>query len=104
MFETPDWFNEKRGLRSYFENRYGEAWVAAVTNTELTFSGEDIDWKPHVIKNPDYGALLAGFKEADERKGPSGLDGIVLNAEERKWLEGVVTIGMALAESMKVGV
>lgn len=87
--DAPAWTTEPRAadeLRSYFENQYGEPWIASATPDRLRVTGEDIDWRTIEVEAPDYLALY----ETCINVAVTGFHGVVVNAEEKLWLAAVM--------------
>ena len=103
----PAWINGPRlsgEYRAYFENNYGEQWIASATHERLLFTGGDIGWDEHRIDKPDYAMivnqLLITFVVAARKDLGAvflglGLDGVILNDAERYWLLGVCSAAAA---------
>jgi hypothetical protein len=82
----PAWINAPRlsgEHRAYFENMYGEQWLASATAERLLFTGGDISWQEHRIDKPAYAGLAKQLLIS-----PS-LDDVFLNEAERFWLISV---------------
>jgi len=96
----PEWLNSPREngeTRSYFENSYGEQWIAFASKDRLRIVGGDAGWDTVIeIKSPDYKALAE-----DLNSGASGsmaisstarnFQNMIVNAEESAWILAVLT-------------
>lgn len=82
---APSWTTAAREaaeVRAYFENSYGEQWVASVTPSRFLLTGGDIDWKTVRVDAPDYRKLAAHCADPSV----TSFEGTGLNREERLWL------------------
>jgi hypothetical protein len=75
-------------VRSYFENRHGERFVASATPGRLLVTTDDTDWEEYVVAAPDYAQLVAWLEQPGWIPPPE-LGLMILNAEERVWLLSV---------------
>ncbi len=90
---VPDWTTSKQQSderRYYFENSFGEQWIASASPTLLRVAGGDCSWTTVEFVNPDYvqiarqvstGAIVGGFF-------PS-LKSYILSTNECLWLLAV---------------
>jgi hypothetical protein len=104
---APEWSNE---ATYYFENWYGEQWIAKIDNDEekIVIAGLDIGWKEIVVsfeKAKEYleiqneGMFAISKKDCEifldkiekARKNNNPLYKWIFNDEERHWLKAILT-------------
>lgn len=86
----PPWTTAPRDaseLRAYFENAFGEQWIASATARRFLLTGGDVGWKTTRIDDPDYQRLAARCVDPTS----TGFEGTILRPEERFWLLAVLT-------------
>jgi hypothetical protein len=86
----PPWTTAPRDaseLRAYFENAFGEQWIASATPRRFLLTGGDVAWKTTRIDDPDYRSLATRCVDPTT----TGFEGTILRHEERFWLLAVLT-------------
>jgi hypothetical protein len=87
--EPPAWLKEApQGSRSYFENAFGEQWVAEAGDEELKITGGDVAWRTFSIARPDYLRIVDTLSRPTLGL-PFGQNELMLNPPERAWLRAV---------------
>lgn len=89
--DPPSWTSASREggeLRAYFENVYGEQWIASAKPDLFLLTSGDIGWRTVRIDAPDYRSLVTRCADTDV----SDFGGTILNREERLWLLAVLTV------------
>ena len=89
----PQWTaasREASELRAYFENVYGEQWIASAMPARFLLTGGDIGWKTLRVDEPDYRRLAARCADSNATE----FEGTTLNREERLWLLAVLTVAL----------
>ena len=85
----PEWATETRW---YYENTFGEQWIATLQDDTVIIAGSDIGWS-EIILSPQqaYEAwqLLMG-RQKDIKENP--LMEWILDAGERLWITSVLTV------------
>jgi hypothetical protein len=89
----PQWtLGKPRAIMSYFENSFGEQWIACVERDRFRLTGGDIGWKTIEVAHPDYAALAE--EQEEQRKGgvvARTFHDHIFNVEEALWLQAVLT-------------
>lgn len=83
---------ETSELRAYFENAFGEQWIASATPDRFLLTGGDIGWKTLRVDTPDYRKLAVRCTESTTIA--FQFEGTILNLPERLWLHAVLTTAL----------
>ena len=86
----PPWTTAPRDaseLRAYFENAFGEQWIASATPRRFLLTGGDVGWTTTRIDDPDYRSLATRCVDP----ATTGFEGTILRHEEQLWLLAVLT-------------
>lgn len=86
----PPWTTAPRDaseLRAYFENTFGEQWIASATARRFLMAGGDLGWKTTRIDDPDYRSLAARCADP----AATSFEGTIVRHDERLWLLAVLT-------------
>ena len=87
--EPPSWLKEApQGARSYFENAFGEQWVAEAGDEALKITGGDVNWQTYTIARPDYMGIVDALSKPSLGL-PFDKTELMLNPAERTWLRAV---------------